>query len=868
MEDKYRKSGIDTIGDIPWGTHMCQLYRTKGDLLDVLVPYFRAGLENNEFCMWVTSEPLGVKDARASLGKAVRDLDDYISKGQIEILDYSEWYTKSGKFNTDEVLQSWVEKEREALEKGFNGLRATGNTSWLGADDWVAFRECEVILDSVIGEHRIIAICTYSLNKCEASELLDVMNNHEVTLIKQNGLWRTVESDERKRLKKMLTASEVRFRRLFETTQDGILILDADTEQITDSNPFIEGLLGYTVEELLGKKIWEIGLFKDLAKSEDAFKKLQSEGYIRYEDLKLETKDGKSVDVEFISNVYDVDHKKIIQCNIREISKRKETEEVSEQYKELLEELVKQRTSELAESNRKLLQELTERKQAEESLRITRDYLDSLIRYTNAPTVVWDPKMRVTIFNMAFERLTGYMTTEVVGQSLSMLFPETNRDESLVKIRQTIRDGHWESVEIPILCKNGGIRIVLWNSANINNNSGKTRIATIAQGVDITEQKQAEEREKQLQHELNVTSRLVTVGEMAAGIAHEINNPLTGVVGFSDLLLKKDIPEDTRKDVSIIYEGARRIASIIDRMLRFARQTKPERKQVNVNDIIETTLAMRESEMKTGNINVTTELAPDLPLISADAGLLQQAFLNIILNAEQAMKEAHSKGGLTVKTEKMDNTIRASFKDDGPGIAKKNIDKLFNPFFTTKEVGQGTGLGLSICYSIIKQHDGKIYAESTLGKGTTFFIELPVVDKGEQLKLSEPAAGKPQSTSKARILVIDDDPTVQEFITAVLTEEGHEIEIVDNGDDAMERLSNEEYDVILLDIKLPGMSGIEIYEQLQKSSKSLTKKVIFITGDVMSVDTMVFIKSSQTSYIAKPFDAEKLVTEINIIISQ
>jgi len=165
-------------------------------------------------------------------------------------------------------------------------------------------------------------------------------------------------------------------------------------------------------------------------------------------------------------------------------------------------------------------------------------------------------------------------------------------------------------------------------------------------------------------------------------------------------------------------------------MLRFAHQTKPERSLVNINDIIETTLAIRASEMKTSNINVTTELS-DLPLTSADAGLLQQVFLNIILNAEQAMQEAHGKGNLTVKTERIDNVMRISFKDDGPGIAKANLEKIFNPFFTTKDPDRGTGLGLSICYKIVKQHDGKIYAESELGKGVTFFIELPVVDEGE-----------------------------------------------------------------------------------------------------------------------------------------
>jgi len=224
-----RKSGIEIMGDIAWGTHLCQFYQTKDDLIDILVPYFKAGLENNEFCMWVTSEPLGVKEAKASLGKAVRDLDDYIAKGQLKIVDYSQWYTKSGNFDADEVLQGWVKEENQALERGFDGLRLTGNTFWLDPRDWKSFSDYEATVNSVIGSHRMIAICTYSLARCGTPEVLDVMNNHEVTFVKRKGAWKTVESDERKRLRKVLNASEVRFRRLFETAQDGILILDADT---------------------------------------------------------------------------------------------------------------------------------------------------------------------------------------------------------------------------------------------------------------------------------------------------------------------------------------------------------------------------------------------------------------------------------------------------------------------------------------------------------------------------------------------------------------------------------------------------------------------------------------------------------------
>lgn len=199
MKEKNRKIGIDIIDNVSWGTHLCQFYRTKEDLIDILVPYFKAGLESNEFCMWVVSEPLKVEDAKKALKKVVKKLDEYIKKGQIEILDYSQWYTKSGRFEADKVLKGWVGKEKKALKRGFDGLRLTGNTFWLDKKNWKSFVNYEEIVNNVIGEHRMIAICSYALNKCNASEIIDVVHNHQQVLVKREGKWRVVESSERKK---------------------------------------------------------------------------------------------------------------------------------------------------------------------------------------------------------------------------------------------------------------------------------------------------------------------------------------------------------------------------------------------------------------------------------------------------------------------------------------------------------------------------------------------------------------------------------------------------------------------------------------------------------------------------------------------
>ena len=237
---------------------------------------------------------------------------------------------------------------------------------------------------------------------------------------------------------------------------------------------------------------------------------------------------------------------------------------------------------------------------------------------------------------------------------------------------------------------------------------------------DITERKKMEEQ-------LIVTDRLASVGELASGIAHELNNPLTGVIGFSQLLLDKDIPDDVKEDVKIIYSEAQRAAQVVKGLLTFARRHLPVKQLVNINSIIEKVLEIRAYEQKVSNIRVNTRFASDLSQVMADYFQLQQVCLNIIINAEHFMIEAHHKGTLTITTERTEDIIKASFADDGPGISKEDLEHVFDPFFTTKEVGKGTGLGLSICHGIIAEHGGRIYAESESGKGATFVVELPIV---------------------------------------------------------------------------------------------------------------------------------------------
>ncbi len=264
--DGLRKTGSDIVGDVPWSTHFCQFYRTRQDLLDILVPYIRAGLESNEFCMWVTADNLSECDARKALRQAVPGFDDHVAKGQIEILPYTAWYLDGGKFDRHKVLSSWVERLDRATAMGFDGARVTGDTMWLEKSHWHDFTEYEESINHVIGGIQLLVLCTYSLDKCGASEIADVISNHEFALMKRDGQWSIIESAEYKKTKEALRQSEERYHSLFVGMTEGfalheIICDDAGRPvdyRFIELNPAFEQLTGLRCDDVVGKTVRDV----------------------------------------------------------------------------------------------------------------------------------------------------------------------------------------------------------------------------------------------------------------------------------------------------------------------------------------------------------------------------------------------------------------------------------------------------------------------------------------------------------------------------------------------------------------------------------------------------------------------------------
>ena len=364
---------------------------------------------------------------------------------------------------------------------------------------------------------------------------------------------------------------------------------------------------------------------------------------------------------------------------------------------------------------------------------------------------------------------------------------------------------------------------------------------------------------KSTQAQLIQSEKLSAVGQFVAGVAHELNNPLTAVIGFSDLLSKTSTDAKIIPHLELISKSALRCHKIVQNLLGFARQHPPERKLVHVNASIESVLEIMAYDFRTSNISIIRDLKASLPPTLGDAHQLQQVFVNILGNARQAIQAVRQDGQIIVRTFTDGKTITVEFADNGPGIRPENLPKIFDPFFTTKAVGKGTGLGLSLSYGIIKEHGGRITVQSIHGQGATFTIELPVVDGTSVVPATlehRPARPLVTASSGKKILIVDDEEWILTLGTELLTNEGHAVTTAAGGEHAVQTMRTQLFDVIVSDWKMPGMNGIQLYEHLKASRPQMADRMIFMTGDVVSEAFTEFLERNKKACIPKPFAIE------------
>ena len=606
MATEMRKTGVDVVGDMPWGTHFCLFYETRADLLETLVSYCKAGLESQEFCLWVVAEPLTGEDARLALKRVVPDLDQYLADHSIEIVAARDWYLQDGTFDLKRVISGWNEKLTSASARGYSGVRVTGDTAWLEKKDWKDFCEYEESLNQAIAGQRLAVLCTYPLVACGAAEILDVVRTHQFAVTKRRGSWDVIETAGHKQ-----------------------------------------------------------------AKAE--IKRLNEE----------------------------------------------------------LEERVLERTSQLMAVNRELTSEVLQRQRAEEALQRSEAYLAEAQRISRTGSFGWDVSSGQIFWSEETFRIFEYdpankPTVEVI---LRRTHPE-DRVFFQETLDQIARYRKAYDFEHRLLLPDGSVKYVqVVGHASINDESGNFEF--VGAVTDITERRRAEEereRLRQVQADLAHVTRMTTMGELTASLAHEIKQPISAALTDAKTCLRwlgHDVPDvpEARETASRLVKDVTRAADIIARVSSLFKKGALQRELVDVNELIREMIILLRSEANRYSIAIRTELAEDLPKVMADRVQLQQVFMNLMLNGIDAMKETTGGVELTIKSEAEDGRLLISVSDTGVGLPPEQGDMIFKAFFTTKD--NGTGMGLPISRSIIESHGGRLWAAGTSGRGATFQFTLP-----------------------------------------------------------------------------------------------------------------------------------------------
>lgn len=646
-----------------------------------------------------------------------------------------------------------------------------------------------------------------------------------------------------KNTESILIASEMRYRRLFESAKDGILILDAKTGKIIDVNPFLLEMMGYAKSEFLGFRLWEIESFGELVASEEAFRKLQENQYARYDNLPLFTKTGECKDVEFITNLYTMDGEKILHCNIRDI---------------------------------------TERKKMGDALKRAKEFNSSLLENISDGVVACDAQGRIALFNRASREWLGMDSISILPKEWPNYFrlyhsdgitPMSTGDFPLFRAfnGESISD-----VGMTIVAKDKSPRHVIVNGGPFFDNQ-RNKLGAMVVMCDITERKRAEAEKARLEMRLRESQKMEAVGQLAGGVAHDFNNLLTVINGYTQMLLLSS-EASTQPELEEVLRAGERASALTRQLLVFSRRQALESKIIDFNAIISDMEKMLRRLIRE-DISLERYSGSDLWPVKADPGQMEQVIMNLVINARDAMPEG---GKLSIQTENvkidgknpMNNPgdiipgfyVKFSVADTGCGMSDEVKKHLFEPFFTTKEQGKGTGLGLATVYGIVKQNGGYIDVQSEVGKGSRFQIYFPRIAT-EVLKDDKTLKAAPILQGRETVLLVEDETNVRILIREFLKSIGYAVLLASNGKEALELAENHKDTIHLLltDIVMPGMSGLELAKQLKGMFPEV--KLLFMSGYAKSSDGKGLLDINK-NFIQKPISIYPLSIKLREILDK
>jgi two-component system NtrC family sensor kinase len=386
---------------------------------------------------------------------------------------------------------------------------------------------------------------------------------------------------------------------------------------------------------------------------------------------------------------------------------------------------------------------------------------------------------------------------------------------------------------------------------------------------DVSERRRRDDQSRDLQAELLQAEKMAALGHTISGVAHELNNPLATILSWAERLSAQPTDEKVQRGLAVILGEAERAARIVRNLLTFARKRQSTRAIVDVNQVVRETLALRSYEQRVSNITLIEALASGLPPIFADGHQIKQVLLNLVINAEQAMLAARGRGTLVVRTwhDQDRGSVVVEVNDDGPGVTADVQSRVFDPFFTTKEVGQGTGLGLSVAYALVHEHGGRIWVRSEKGSGASFFVALPVTPGRAEPRPPAAPAVRFDAFKGARVLVVEDEPALAAAVAEALTDAGFIVDRAGDGEEGLACLADHSYELIVCDLKMPRIDGMQFYRAMAAATPALVRRVIFVTGDVAGTDAEQFLEETACRWLSKPFRLGDLLRAARDVLS-
>lgn len=715
LERPFRNTGLDAIGSTPWGTHFCNFYHSKHDLIQILVPYFKAGLESNEFCLWITSGPVSVDDAITSLRDHIPLFDQYLASDAIEILSYEDWYLKNGVFDPKRVTDAWHEKLDHALANGYEGMRVNGN-AWVDRNLWKEFIDYERELNKSIADKRMIVMCTYPLDKCNGSDVLDVVHIHEMTTSMRDGKLEVVQKPERKRSKadklkeeelthvlEEVKVSAERFSKLFHFNPVLPMVLSElrDGTYIEVNTSFTE-LFGFTTNDVIGKTVMDLDLWVDRTQRDSFVAKVREGGIVKNAEIQLKTKQGKILDtrVSMIAIPMNGGPKVL-----------------------------------------SMVLDCTEQKAAEKLLYESEKNLDTLIN--SSPGEIWlaSPSLKLVKANNAFftslKNITGAEITEG-DQLVAPGFPEERKEvwkglyrrvlegENVVHLdRRLDADGSELFFEVrlnPVRSDDGFIIGIGCFSNDI------TELIQFRKSLELKVALRTQELQKALEKEKELRAWKARFASM---VSHEFRIPLTTIKNTANYIRryrKTLAPKSIGTRIEVVLEQVDLMARMMGDLLVLGRADEDKitvtRREVEIRSFFE---ALKNGIQKSdhNSHDIACQFDFEEMYIDADDDLLRNIFVNLISNAIK-FSPGSSRVGVDVK--KLKENLRIDISDEGIGINEEDLAKIFDPFQRGKNTNgiQGTGLGLSIVKKAVDLMHGSIEVASKPGKGSVFTVTIPV----------------------------------------------------------------------------------------------------------------------------------------------